>query len=92
MDGKSLWPLATGLNNEWPDRTLYFQWHRGDVPVAYRNCAARSQQYKLVNGTELYDLVADPGEKKDTAGDHPEIVAKMRAGYENWLKEYAPWV
>ena len=35
---------ATG----WPDRTLYFQWHRGDRPEPGRAFAARSQRYKLL--------------------------------------------
>ena len=30
-------------------------------------------------GLELYDSEADPGESKDVAADHPEIVAKMKA-------------
>ena len=32
----------------WPDRTLYFQWHRGDVPELGRAFAARSQRFKLL--------------------------------------------
>ncbi len=30
-------------------------------------------------GLELYDLEADPGESKDLAAEHPEVVAKMKA-------------
>ena len=28
---------------------------------------------------ELYDIVSDPGERRDVAGDHPEIVASLRS-------------
>jgi len=70
-----------------PNRTIYIQWHRGDAPVAFRACAARGQRWKLVNGKELYDLQADPGEKKNVAAEHPDIVKQMRAGYEAWLKD-----
>ncbi|MDQ1257146.1 MAG: hypothetical protein QG656_1748 [Candidatus Hydrogenedentes bacterium] len=87
LDGRSLKPLLLGENTEWPDRTLYFQWHRGDAPELYRDCAARSQRYKLVNGVELYDIEADPGELNDIAKDRPEIVREMRAGYEAWFKD-----
>jgi arylsulfatase A-like enzyme len=48
MDGVSLLSLWKGDQAAWPDRTLYFQWHRGDVPQLYRACAARSQRYRLV--------------------------------------------
>jgi arylsulfatase A-like enzyme len=85
LDGRSLMPLLIGDNTPWADRTLYFQWHRGDAPELYRNCAARSQRYKLVNGKELYDMVADPAEKNDIATEHPDIVAKMRRGCEEWF-------
>jgi hypothetical protein len=48
MDGVSLLLLWKGEKTAWPERTLYFQWHRGDVPQLYRACAARSQKYRLV--------------------------------------------
>ncbi len=96
LDGISLMPLLRGDDVEWPDRTLYFQWHRGDEPELYRACAARGQRYKLVNGDELYDLVNDPGERRNIAAEHPDIVAEMRKGYEAWFRDvgstrgYAP--
>jgi arylsulfatase A-like enzyme len=48
FDGVSLLPLLKGERVDWPDRTLFFQWHRGDAPELYRAFAARSGQYKLV--------------------------------------------
>jgi arylsulfatase A-like enzyme len=87
LDGVSLLRLLRGDEVEWPDRTLYFQWHRGDEPELYRSCAARSKRYKLVNGNELYDLVADPGEEKNIAGEFPDVVSRMRKGYEEWFRD-----
>ncbi|MCC6152555.1 MAG: arylsulfatase [Candidatus Hydrogenedentes bacterium] len=85
FDGRSAAPLLTGNSTEWPDRTLFFQWHRGDVPEPYNNCCARTQRYKLVNGVELYDLEADPAEANDVAARHPDIVQKLRTEYETWF-------
>ena len=34
FDGLSLAPLLRGQPVAWPDRALFFQWHRGDVPRA----------------------------------------------------------
>ena len=48
FDGLSLAPLLRGEPVAWPDRVLFFQWHRGDVPERYRAFAARSQNWKLV--------------------------------------------
>jgi len=87
LDGRSLWPLLKGEKPDWPGRTLFFQWHRGDAPEAFNNCAAITQRYKLVNGKELYDLEADPAEKNDIAAEHPDIVQRLRTEYEAWFKE-----
>ena len=48
FDGLSLVPLLRGERVTWPDRDLFFQWHRGAAPDRYRNCAVRSQDWKLV--------------------------------------------
>jgi len=100
FDGTSLAPLLRGDKANWPDRTLHVQWHRGDVPELYRACAARSQRYKLVQAQgvaegkgplkpefQLFDMAADPLEEKDVARDHPEMVAKLKQGYEAWFKD-----
>jgi arylsulfatase A-like enzyme len=88
LDGVSLAPLLRGgANVVWPDRALHFQWHRGNAPILYRNCASRTQQYKLINGTELYDMGADPGERTDVAAAHRDVVEKLRGDYEMWLAD-----
>ena len=100
FDGISLLPLLMGEAANWPDRTLYFQWHRGDAPELNRACAALSQQYKLVQplgamegkrpaqpAFELYDYAADPLEMKNLAADKPEVVARLRRDYEAWFKD-----
>lgn len=89
FDGISLLPLLFGNTSaeSWSDRNLFFQWHRGDAPEAFKNSAVRSQRWKLVNGTELYDMEEDPGEKKDTAADHPDVVREMRLAYQRWFDD-----
>jgi hypothetical protein len=96
MDGRSLAPLLRGETANWTDRTLFTQWHRGDEPELFRDCAARTQQYKLVNGVQLFDLAADPAEQHDIAAQKPEIAAGLRRETEAWFKDvsatrgYAP--
>src|SRR5262249_43019645 len=99
FDGVSLLPLLKGETVTWPDRTLFFQWHRGDVPELYRAFAARSQQYKLVqpNGSgdatawktefKLYDMARDPLEMQDIAATHMEIVSRLKHDYEKWFRD-----
>ena len=99
LDGKSLWPLLKGEPIDWPDRTLYFQWHRGDEPELYRAFAARSQGYKLVQPLgastkppgapvfKLSDMTHDPLELHDIASDHADIVRQMREGCVQWFND-----
>ena len=91
IDGVSLYPLLTEpqAQKSWSGRTIYFQWHRGDHGELYRNCAARQQRFKLVNGKELYDLENDPSESRDISASQLERVTAMRAGYEAWFADVA---
>jgi arylsulfatase A-like enzyme len=99
FDGRSLLPLLTGIQTAgWPDRTLFFQWHRGDQPELGRSFAVRSQSYKLVRHEplpgpskmpplELYDMERDPLELHNIAKEHPDILFKMYADYKAWFKD-----
>lgn len=100
LDGVSLLPLLEGKTTDQPDRTLCFQWHRGDVPELFRCFAARDARWKLVQplGTapgegpehpkfELYDLESDPYEQHDRAGEKPEIVERLKAAYQRWFED-----
>lgn len=87
IDGRSLMPLLGGRSAGWADRELFFQWHRGDAPEAWRACAVRNQRWKLVDGKELYDLESDPGEKQDVAAAQREVAARLRVAYEGWFRD-----
>jgi hypothetical protein len=97
FDGVSLWPLLTGKRVQWPERTLYFQWHRGDAPELHRAFAARSSRFKLVQPLgvtekwdgkkmfQLFDMEKDPGEQNDLSSENTESLQQMLAGYERWF-------
>lgn len=96
LDGLNLLPLLQGAPANLPDRTLFFQWHRGDVSELGRACAARSRQWKLVQPVppgpnpprfELFDLTSDPYETKDLAGAHPDIVTRLKKQLEVWFTD-----
>ncbi|HYH65990.1 MAG TPA: arylsulfatase [Urbifossiella sp.] len=99
FDGRSALGLLTGRNVDVPARTLFVQWHRGDVPERYRAFAARGPRFKLVqaNGVapdakwtpryELFDIPADPFEQRDLAAERPEEVARLKAAYDAWFTD-----
>ena len=41
-------------------------------------------RWRLIDGRELYDLGADPGQRRDIAETHPDTVADLRAAYDGW--------
>jgi arylsulfatase A-like enzyme len=100
IDGRSFLRMLTGGPRNWPGRTLFVQWHRGDVPEKFRSFAARGPQYKLVQANggsfgaaawkpkfELFDMLTDPFEEKDLAADKPNEVAQLKREYETWFDD-----
>lgn len=65
-------------------RTLIVNSQRVDIPQKWRKCSVMTDQWRLVDGKELYDIVKDPGQKNDVAGANGEVVALLRKEYENW--------
>ena len=49
-----------------------------------------SDNWRLVNGKELYEIKKDPGQTNDVAIEFPEKVAEMRAFYEAWWADIEP--
>ena len=49
-----------------------------------------TSRWRLINGTELYDMKRDPGQENDIAGAQPAAVARLKAFYEAWWAELKP--
>ena len=84
FDGTSLVPLIYADDVAWPDRIMVTDSQRLTQPVKWRRSAAMTTRWRLVNGSELYDIQADPGQRDDVAADHPDVVARLSEGYERW--------
>jgi arylsulfatase A-like enzyme len=91
IDGESRLPLLRGdpesADDPTGERHVFLQWHRGDRDELHRHTAVVGQRWKLVNGTELYDLQADPGEQRNLAATRPERVRALREAYEAWYAD-----
>ena len=84
IDGKSLVPLMKGDTAQWNERMLITDSQRIQVPEKWRKSAVMSDRWRLVDGQELYDIKADPGQVQDLANQHPDQVSIMKKAYEDW--------
>jgi hypothetical protein len=88
IDGRSLKQLLQGIEEESWRSTLVVHSQRVDHPEKWRKCAvmriAGEHDWRLIDGKELYDLRTDPGQTKDIASEHSEVVDDLREYYENW--------
>lgn len=93
LEGVSLAGLLRGTHARLDDRMLVVQFSRMDRPTPARGDAAVMwNRWRLLNDTELYDLRSDPGQQRDVAAEHPEIVRKLREHYAQWWKDIEPGV
>jgi arylsulfatase len=74
--------------DEKPDPGEMDQGHRTG-PV-YGNASVMWNKWRFVNGKELYDIQADPGQKRDLASEHPDVVARLSAYYHQWWMNFSP--
>jgi arylsulfatase A-like enzyme len=65
IDGVSLKPLLMGEAGAIPDRMIFSHW-KGNVSV-------RTQQYRLDHQGQLFDMVADPGQRVSVSAVRPEV-------------------
>lgn len=59
-------------------------------PIKWKQTAVMSNKWRLINGDELYDIQADPGQERNVIADHAAQAEKMRAFYDAWWTELEP--
>ncbi len=90
FDGVNIRSLIEGKAKNWPDRILVTDSQRVRDPIKWRKSAVMTDQWRLVNGRELYDINADPGQKTNSAKRHPKVVSRLAKFYEAWWNELVP--
>jgi len=85
--GVSLAALVRGRVASLPERTFVVQY--GQTPKKFDACVVRGR-WRLVAGRELFDVAADRSQAHDVAGEHPAVVARLRADYESWWAGVEP--
>ena len=90
FDGVSLVPLLKRQEGKWPDRILVTDSQRVKDPIKWRKSSVMTDRWRLINGKQLYDMQQDPGQKKDVADRHPEVVQRLTKFYDAWWTELEP--
>jgi arylsulfatase A-like enzyme len=95
MHGVSLAPVLRGEASSVPERSIVIDSQRLDRLVKWRQTAVMRRQWRLVNASEdgdrnkleLYDLKSDPGQRRNVAPEHPDMVASLSRDYERWWED-----
>jgi hypothetical protein len=79
FDGISLAPWLLDKDVPTPDRILFQHW-AGKV-------SARDQRFRLDAAGQLFDLNKDPGQQRNVAADHPEVLKRLVGAADRWKRE-----
>jgi arylsulfatase A-like enzyme len=82
IDGISMLPTLLGQKQTNQHEFLYWEFHEKGSKQAVRMGDWKAIRLEVGKPLELYDLKTDPGETKDMAAAHPDIVTKI----EKYLK------
>ena len=83
-DGVSLKPLLQKTGS-WPERTQRYRLVR-EIKGAAGGSKAKANDASATPW-QLYDMTDDPGEAKDIAADHEDIVKQLSAQYDSWFAD-----
>jgi arylsulfatase A-like enzyme len=89
LDGISLASELLGKASP-SDRKMYTHTAQPELPIKSYPGGIRTDRYRLVvkeNVTELYDMLADPGQKQDLSKTQPDITQKLLKEYRQWFLE-----
>lgn len=88
LDGNSLVPLIKKEKTKWKDRVLFqHSQNASEQFIKWKNSLIYTEDWRLINGKELYDIKKDPEQKNNIALEHPEIIKKLSKKYESFWKE-----
>ena len=89
-DGRSLVPALRGDAEALRNRTLFVHSQRILHCEKWRKSSVMTEQWRLINGKELYRIKDDPGQSSNVAGQFPETVQDLRSEYDEWWESLKP--
>ena len=82
FDGSSLKKLIYGDKTLLRDRVMMVESQRVKTPQKWRNTVVMSDQWRLLNENQLYNIRKDPGQKTNVAAQHPEVMKRLSEAYD----------
>jgi hypothetical protein len=79
FDGDNLASILLGADIPPADRVLIQHWNH--------QTSARNQRFRLDANGRLYDMVADPDQKRDVSVDHPQVAAQLSNAVDDWRRK-----
>jgi arylsulfatase A-like enzyme len=79
LDGRSLAPLLLLSGDPGPPRSIVSHWN-GKVSL-------RTDRYRFDDSGKLYDMLEDPGQRRDVAAEHPDVAARLRKELDDWKRD-----
>ena len=93
LDGVSLAQLMRGERDRLGyERYDFVQLRQATEPPRKWSNAIISRDWRLVYGSELYDIKKDPGQCNDVSASYPDVVRHLRAQFERYWQEIAPTI
>lgn len=89
LDGKSMLATLKGEKTD-TERMLVVDTQRNQLPEKGKSPAVMQGEWRLVNGSELYNTLEDVGQENDISELHPERVKKMQDFYDDWWESILP--
>ena len=88
LDGLDFSALLTDKKAKLQERTVFVH-HRQDwrPPTPLQNTCLMKDDWRLVNGKELYDVVKDPKQKNNLYAKYPEIVDMLLEDNEKFIAQ-----
>ena len=90
FDGRSFKRQLFEPTQALPERTLFVEMQRTFKPAKWANAVAMTRRWRLVNAAELYDIVNDPGQRKNVIKEHPEVVKQLKQAFDAYWKRVTP--
>lgn len=93
-DGISFKPILDNSDNAKKREHLIVQFQGGAYfngpPREWENTCVLKDNWRLINGTKLYDIHKDPSQRKDISSSKPEKVEELRKLYPSFWESVSP--